>query len=394
MSSCKLILFCIQSIQVTPESELSFNAPIEALEGEIYPNFALAYDGHGLQFAGMGKEFLENHPEAKRYYDLAQEVLGYDILDKCMNGPKEDLNRTELAQPAIVAYNLAAYHALRQTLPEQMEIAPTVIAYQSLGLLNAMHRSGMFGDPESDEAINSVIKLSAIRRKLMQEASDSVDGGMWLLSSARKGGGLPSRRVKKIFNKASQVYAVNGVTPAIERNSAQTVISGLVSDFDKVNQKYGKKLKEDYGIVAIRLPGACGPFHSEYMQSAADGLREEISSWDLLDPAIPIQSNSSPVRDLEKKDEVIEELIEGITGVVKGPQMIDNIYEKGLSMFEVGEKMLIGDTMVFDERFHEGKKIPVKKIAAVGGGIAVVLGSAAAAYFIRRKRADDKGEVV
>ena len=378
---------------MTPERELSFNAPHEALDGEIYPNYALAYDGHGLQFSGMGKEFLENHPEAKRYYDLASEVLGYDLLDRCINGPKEDLNRTDLAQPAIVTYNLAAYHALSQTVPEQMEIPPTVIAYQSLGLLNAMHRSGMFGDPESDEAIKSVIKLSALRGKLMQEASDNVDGGMWLLSSARKGT-LPGRMVRKIFNKASQVYAANGVTPAIERNSAQTVISGLVSDFEKVNGKYGKKLKDEYGVVAIRLPGACGPFHSKYMQPAAEGLANEISSWELSDPTIPIQSNSSPIRNLETKEEVIDELLEGITGVVHGPQMIDNIYENGLSMFEIGEKMLIGDTMVFDERFHEGKKIPVKKIAAVGGGIVAVLGTAAAAYFIRRKRADDKNEVV
>ena len=39
--------------------------------------------------------------------------LGYDLLDLCLNGPLEQLDRTEYCQPAVVVTSLAAAERLR-----------------------------------------------------------------------------------------------------------------------------------------------------------------------------------------------------------------------------------------------------------------------------------------
>ncbi len=368
-----------------------FFRPPENREGEIFQRYAIGFDGHGSQFPGMGKEYLEAHPEAKRYFTLASDVLGYDLEKVCINGSKEQLNKTEFAQPAIVVYNLIAHNAFVEAFPEQASIKPSAFAYQSLGGLNAMHRSGMLGDPEGDEAIKQLVGIAAIRGKLMQEESEKVDGGMWLVSGARKGDKISSK-TKRVFPKVINRFRRNGVVPAIERNEIQTVISGRVEDFDRVNLVIGKRMKSRFNIVSIKLPGASGPFHSPYMEEAARRFEEVLKSVNLFDPEIPIQSNSSPVRFLTSKEEVIEELVNGITGKVNGIEMADHFHDEDLPTYEVGEKMLIGDSLGFDERFEEPKKIPIRKIAAVSGSIAATaITTIAAAYLInRRRRGGDK----
>ena len=49
----------------------------------------------------MAKELCDECPAAKALFDQASEILGYDLLDVCVNGPAEKLNSTEVSQPAI-----------------------------------------------------------------------------------------------------------------------------------------------------------------------------------------------------------------------------------------------------------------------------------------------------
>uniref|UniRef100_A0A8R1DUT4 Malonyl-CoA:ACP transacylase (MAT) domain-containing protein n=1 Tax=Caenorhabditis japonica TaxID=281687 RepID=A0A8R1DUT4_CAEJA len=54
----------------------------------IEEHVVLLFPGQGAQFVGMGKKIIEV-PAAKRVFDEASEVLGYDMLKVCLEGPKQ-----------------------------------------------------------------------------------------------------------------------------------------------------------------------------------------------------------------------------------------------------------------------------------------------------------------
>ncbi len=48
---------------------------------------------------GMGRWLVESFPVAADLFEQANSVLGYDLLDLCLNGPADKLNATEYSQP-------------------------------------------------------------------------------------------------------------------------------------------------------------------------------------------------------------------------------------------------------------------------------------------------------
>lgn len=57
-------------------------------------------------------------PAVKGMLSKAQSILGYDLLDLCLNGPKEKLDDTAYAQPALFVAGLAAVEKLRVESPD------------------------------------------------------------------------------------------------------------------------------------------------------------------------------------------------------------------------------------------------------------------------------------
>lgn len=54
----------------------------------------------------------------KQMLQQAEAVLGYDILQLCLSGPKEQLDDTKYSQPALFIANLAAVEKLRHEDPD------------------------------------------------------------------------------------------------------------------------------------------------------------------------------------------------------------------------------------------------------------------------------------
>ena len=69
---------------------------------------ALLFPGQGAQHVGMGKLLVEQYPKAKELFDIAREVLGYDLSNLCFNGPAAELDSTIYSQPALFVCSLAA----------------------------------------------------------------------------------------------------------------------------------------------------------------------------------------------------------------------------------------------------------------------------------------------
>ena len=87
----------------------------------------------------MAKELCETCPAAKSMFDKASIILGYDLLDICINGPADKLNSTVVSQPAIYVASLAALEKMRQTPEGAAAIAEIdVTAGLSLGEYTAL----------------------------------------------------------------------------------------------------------------------------------------------------------------------------------------------------------------------------------------------------------------
>ena len=77
-------------------------------------------------------EKVADLPPVKDMLEKSKPILGYDILDICMNGPEDKLEETRYCQPAMFIGGLAGLEKLRQEKTEAVDRA-AVMAGLSLG---------------------------------------------------------------------------------------------------------------------------------------------------------------------------------------------------------------------------------------------------------------------
>ena len=98
---------------------------------------AFCFPGQGSQMVGMGSAIAGEFPAARAVYDEASEAVGFDVAKLCFEGSIEDLTRTELQQPALVATSIACLRAV-----ETLGIAPDYVIGHSVGEYSALAAAG------------------------------------------------------------------------------------------------------------------------------------------------------------------------------------------------------------------------------------------------------------
>ena len=73
----------------------------------------ILFPGQGTQFVGMGANLVKN-PAVQEMYETANNILGYNLLEMSLNGPKSELDRTMYCQPAVFVNSLAALEKYKQ----------------------------------------------------------------------------------------------------------------------------------------------------------------------------------------------------------------------------------------------------------------------------------------
>lgn len=224
--------------------------------------------GQGAQAVGMGKDFHAASSAVRHAFDVANEVLGFDLATLCFEGPEERLNQTDVSQPAIYVTSIACFLAAR----EAGKVDPTqVTAYAglSLGEYTALHLAGAFTFEEG-------LKLVAARGRYMQEAAVATPSGMVAILGANENVvlGLCERAAQgevlgaANFNAPGQIV-VSGSQGACERVLAEAERAGVKS-------------------TALKVAGA---FHSPLMKPAADRMRAELDRVNFRPLATPVYSN-------------------------------------------------------------------------------------------------------
>ncbi|WP_424773103.1 ACP S-malonyltransferase, partial [Porphyromonas endodontalis] len=88
---------------------------------------AFVFPGQGAQFVGMGLPLYEGNAEAKRLFDEANKILGFDITEIMFRGTDEELKQTKVTQPAVFLHSVLMARALGA------DFQPDMVAGHSLG---------------------------------------------------------------------------------------------------------------------------------------------------------------------------------------------------------------------------------------------------------------------
>lgn len=265
------------------------------------------FPGQGAQFEGMGKDLYEAYPTAKKRFEQANELLGFDIAQVMFEGSKEDLLQTQVTQPAIFLHSVV----LAEVLGEKINVQ--AVAGHSLGEFSALTYSGAM-------SFESGLLLVHQRALAMQAACEKTDGTMAAVL------GLENEVVASLCEKtAGIVVAANYNCPG------QLVISG---DKQAVANAC-ERLKEAGARRALVLPVG-GAFHSPLMESARLQLAEAIAETPFQAPRIPIYQNVTAQAATDVED-IQTNLIKQLTGSVKWTQSVAQMCQDGATSFvEIG----------------------------------------------------------
>lgn len=233
-----------------PESMVGLSGP------KAYP-CALMFPGQGSQYVKM-LEGVMDIPAVKDMLDKSKDILGFDLLDICLNGPEEKLEETRYCQPALFIAGLAGVEKLRLTNPDAAE-NPTFVAGLSLGEYTALCKAGVFSFEDG-------LKLVKLRGEAMQEAA--AMGKQAMLSVA----GLEKFVLEKLCKEAAQEDGDEGVCSIANALFPNGFSCGGTSGaIDLLKAK-----AEKAGAMQAKVLKTAGAFHTALMRPAQEKLEAAI----------------------------------------------------------------------------------------------------------------------
>ena len=276
---------------------------------------AFLFPGQGAQTVGMGAQLAETLPAARRLFDRAAEVLGYDLAEICFHGPDEDLDSTVYSQPALFVTSLAALELLRQESPEKVD-ACAAAAGLSLGEYTAIVFAGAM---EFDDGLRVVQQ----RGQAMQEASDRTPSGMVSIL------GLDPAQVQRLCDEVRRegevLQCANFLCPANVAVSGHNAACERIAD--AATQAGAMK------VVPLAVAGA---FHTPIMGSAVERLAAALADVPMRKPRIPVVSNVD-ARPHDDPEELRQLLIRQVVSPVLWEDSMRYLLGEGFDQFyEIG----------------------------------------------------------
>jgi len=224
---------------------------------------AFLFPGQASQFVGMGKALYDACEAARRLYDRANELLGFDLRRVSFEGPEEALRQTAVTQPAVFVHSVAALEALRER-----GILPSVVAGHSVGEVAALCAAGVFGFEEG-------LSLVAARGRAMEEAGKARPGAMAAVI------GLSEEQVTALCAETP-----GEVAPANFNSPEQVAISGAVEAV-----RSAMKLAEARGAKRVVELAVSGAFHTALMAPAVEALRSTLERTPFSPAKAPVVCN-------------------------------------------------------------------------------------------------------
>ncbi|WP_127550783.1 ACP S-malonyltransferase [Paenibacillus amylolyticus] len=285
------------------------------------PTTAFLFPGQGSQYVGMGRKLHDEFTVAKRYFEEANDALGFNLTEMCFEGSHSQLMQTMNTQPAILAVSVIAFEIGRRELGWQ----PDFMAGHSLGEYSALVCSGVLSFRDG---------LGIVRKRgmLMQAAHSSDIGAMVAVTHAASD--QLEEFCRQASNDTSQVViacynSLNQHVLAGHRIAVQSVVHRLQAQFTDVSVKY---------------LNVSAPFHSPLMQSAAEQLAVELERIETRDARWPVISNVTART--YGRQELLPLLYRQMTEPVRWLETMHYLKSQGISRtVEVGPRQVLTHLM-------------------------------------------------
>ena len=279
------------------------------------PSYALVFPGQGSQSVGMGRSLAAANPSAAAIFAEADAALPAPISTLAWNGPADELDRTENAQPALLATSIAYLLALRDAWLEAGVEPPAFAAGHSMGQYSAFVAAQVI-------SLADGLRLVRERGRLMQKSGQGRDGAMAAVI------GLDDARLPELVEQS----AAHGVFGVANRNApGQVVVSG-----ERAAIEAAAEIGRDLGARKVIVLPVSVAAHSPLMAEAAEGMRAVIEGVTFNDPVVPLIANAD-AHEITTADDARNELVEHLTKGVDWIGAVEHMAAAGVTTFvEVG----------------------------------------------------------
>ncbi len=270
------------------------------------PRVAFVLSGQGPQWFGMGRELMQNEPVFRASIERSAKALdphtSFSLLKElARDEASSQIQRTEIAQPALFAFNLALAELWRS-----WGVEPAVIVGHSVSEVAAAHLAGILD-------LDTAARLIAHRARFMEQTARG-EGAMLAV-------GLSAEDATDVIRRHDRTISISAY------NAPKSVtLSGPKSSLEIIAAEL-----EEQNIFA-RLLRVDHPFHHELMQPAADALAESIADLDPSEETVPFFSTVTGAR-CSGTSCTPAHWADGIRQAVRFSDAIDAIAEGGIDVW-------------------------------------------------------------
>ena len=292
---------------------------------------AFIFPGQGSQAVGMGRALADASPHAREVFGEVDEALGQNLYRLMTEGPADELQLTENAQPAIMANAIATLRVLEREAGVRLADKADYVAGHSLGEYTALCAAGTFD-------LATTARLLRLRGRAMQAAVPVGEGAMAALL------GTDLDKAQVIAGAAVDAILAEGgpetegelvCTVANDNDPGQVVISGHRAAVERA-----VALAKDLGAKRAVLLPVSAPFHCPLMADAATAMEAALAYANISAPLVPLYCNVDAAA-IADPGAIRVALVAQVTGMVRWRESVLAMAAAGVTEFvEFGGKVL------------------------------------------------------